>query len=266
MEGWISNKSTILLLMKICVLASGSQGNCTYIETMNHKILIDLGTNLTYTTSQLNSIGIDPKEIDTILITHTHGDHVNGLSPFIRKYNPTIYLSEKMHEELKIKLKNYYYLEDILVLDDTIIEVIKLSHDKNDINGYIIESEGKNLVYITDTGYINQKYHSKLKNKNIYIMESNHDVEMVMNCSRPHFTKMRIISDKGHLSNKDSAKYLSKFIGESTKNVILAHLSADNNTQELALTTLQDALRKKRIDFDNITVAKQEKRIELIEI
>lgn len=266
MERWISNESACILLMKICVLASGSRGNCTYVETKNHKILIDLGTNLSYTTTQLLNLGIDPKEIDSVFITHTHGDHINGIPPFIKKYNPIIYLTEKMYNELSFDLKEYYFIKDNITLDDLFIDIIKLSHDKNDINGYILESNSKSLVYITDTGYINQKNHSRLINKDIYIMESNHDINMLMNCRRPYHTKMRIISDVGHLSNEDSAKYLAKFIGDNTKSVILAHLSDENNTPELALNTLRNILKEKNNNFDNIQIATQDNRLEMIEI
>lgn len=252
--------------MKICVLASGSRGNCTYVETNNHKILIDLGTNLSYTTMHLLDLGIDPKDIDSIFITHTHGDHINGIPTFIKKYNPMIYLTEKMYNELGFNLKDYSFIEDEIKLDDLLVDIIKLSHDRNDINGYILESNSKTLVYITDTGYINQKNHSRITNKDMYIMESNHDITMLMNCHRPHHTKMRIISDIGHLSNEDSAKYLAKFIGDNTKNVVLAHLSDENNTPELAITTLKNILKEKNKVFDNILIATQDNRLEMIEI
>jgi len=252
--------------MKICVLASGSRGNCTYVETEKHKILIDLGTNLSYTSTKLLNLGIDPKDIDSVFITHTHGDHVNGLPAFIKKYKATIYLTEKMYNELNFNLKEYCFIEDNITLDDLFVDIIKLSHDKNDINGYILESNSKTLVYITDTGYINQKNHSRLTNKDIYIMESNHDINMLMNCNRPYHTKMRIISDVGHLSNEDSSKYLSKFIGDNTKHIILAHLSDENNTPELATETLKKILKEKKNNFDNIQVATQDNRMETIEI
>ncbi|MGE5456137.1 MAG: MBL fold metallo-hydrolase [Ignavibacteriales bacterium] len=252
--------------MKICVLASGSRGNCTYVETNNHKILIDLGTNLSYTTTHLLDLGIDPKDIDSIFITHTHGDHINGIPTFIKKYNPMIYLTEKMYNELSFNLKDYSFIEDERKLDDLLIDIIKLSHDRNDINGYILESNSKTLVYITDTGYINQKNHSRITNKDMYIMESNHDITMLMNCHRPHHTKMRIISDVGHLSNEDSSKYLAKFIGDNTKSVVLAHLSDENNTPELAITTLKNILKEKNKVFDNILIATQDNRLEMIEI
>ena len=123
------------------------------------------------------------------------------------------------------------------------------------------------MVNITDTGYINEKYFKILSDKDIYVFESNHDVEMLMNNPHyPHHIKNRIMGDKGHLSNKDSAYYLARLIGKKTKKIILAHLSEQNNTAELALKTLQDTLRKRDIGFDNIICAEQNKQTELIEI
>lgn len=254
--------------MKCCVLASGSKGNCTYIEYNNTKILIDLGTTSLYAEKKLKDIDVDPKDIKAIIITHTHVDHINGLKVFIKKYNPKIYLSEIMHKELKndIILNNYEYIDGDFTIDDLKINVIKTSHDTEDSNGYIVESSDSSIVYITDTGYINQKNFKKLINKNVYIFESNHDVEMLMNGRYPYNIKQRILGDKGHLSNKDAGYYLSKLIGDNTKQVILAHLSHDNNTDEIALKTVKEELKTSEIEFDNIIIARQEFRTELIEV
>ncbi len=138
--------------------------------------------------------------------------------------------------------------------------------DTEDANGFVFENNGKSVVYITDTGYIDIRNHKLLTNRSIYIFESNQDVEMLINCSYPYHIKQRILGDKGHLSNKDSAYYLSKFIGDDTKCVILAHLSKDNNTKELALETLKESLQNNKKNFDNILVAEQDKRTELIEV
>ena len=254
--------------MKCCVLASGSKGNCTYIEYNNTKILIDLGTTSLYAEKKLKDIDVDPKDIKAIIITHTHVDHINGLKVFIKKYNPKIYLSEIMHKELKndITLTNYEYIDGDFTIDDLKINVIKTSHDTEDSNGYIVESSDSSIVYITDTGYINQKNFKKLINKNVYIFESNHDVEMLMNGRYPYNIKQRILGDKGHLSNKDAGYYLSKLIGDNTKQVILAHLSHDNNTDDIALKTVKEELKTSEIEFDNIIIAHQEFRTDLIEV
>lgn len=253
--------------MKVCVLSSGSKGNSTYIETKNHKILIDVGNSCSYIEKALRKINVEPNEIDIVLITHSHIDHIGGLKVFSKKYKPLIYISNKILEEAKISLENVNTEEDININLDIIIKSMRLSHDVKDIKGYIIEENEKSVVYITDTGYINEKTLDQIKNKNVYIFESNHDVENLMkNSNYPYHTKIRILSDKGHLSNKDASYYLTKIIGEKTKKVILAHLSEQNNTEELAFNELSNALIKKNIKFNNIIIARQNEMTELIEL
>ena len=251
--------------MKVCVLSSGSKGNTTYIETDNCRILIDLGNTSKYVNEKLNAIGVNPETLDAILITHTHVDHVKGLKVFEKKYNIPVYLTETMLETLDY-LSNYTILGDEFDIKDIHIMPIKTSHDTPDSRGYVILNGDSSLVYITDTGYINIKYHEILKNKELYIFESNHDIEMLNNSKYPFHLRKRILSDKGHLSNYDSAKYLSEFIGEKTKYVLLAHLSEENNTYELAYETLLNRLDVCNKHVDNIIIAEQDKETELIEI
>lgn len=250
--------------MKVCVLASGSKGNATYVATNTTKLLIDLGISCLNTEKKLYDIDVDPHKINAILITHTHVDHVNGLRVFIKKYNPVIYLTSLMYEELiqNFEINNYVLLDKEILIGNIKVEIIKTSHDTNDSNGYILSNDNSSLVYVTDTGYINKKYYEKMSNKSLYIMESNHDVDMLMNCSYPYPIKQRILGDKGHLSNKDCAYYLKKLTGDNTKYIVLAHLSEENNNSSLAFETT-----KNKIKVDTkVIVAKQNERTELIEI
>lgn len=252
--------------MKVIVLSSGSKGNTTYIETQTTKILIDIGNTCKYITEKLSTIGVTLGEINAILITHTHTDHIKGLKTFTNNYSAPIYITEKMHPKIPY-VKQYKYIESSsITIRDIKINIIKTSHDAEDSVGYIINNNDKSIVYITDTGYINKKYHPMLSNRDIYIMESNHDVEMLNNGPYPFPLRQRILSDKGHLSNHDSAKYIGDFIGPKTTNIVLAHLSHENNTPELAKETLLAKLQELNMTQIHIDIALQDQETEIIQV
>ena len=221
--------------MKISVLASGSKGNCTYVETSDNKMLIDVGMSNLYIEKKLMSLGVKPSDINSVFITHTHIDHI----------------------------KDYVIIEDQLNIGDLNVQIFKTSHDASDSLGYIFKNNDKEFVYVTDTGYINSKNLNLLMNKDLYIFESNHDVELLMNNPHyPYHIKQRILGDKGHLSNVQCGEYLKKVVGNKTQFIILAHLSEQNNNQELALNNI-----KNNVSTDiQIMVAAQNDNTELIEI
>ncbi len=255
-------------MMKVSVLASGSEGNCTYVETLKHKVLIDMGMNVKYITEKLAELEVSPKEIDLVLISHVHNDHISALQNFLKKYNPTVCLSQTMFLELdNIKeYENIIIYDDQMVFDSLTIEIFKTSHDTSDSRGFVLTSNNSSLVYVTDTGYINQRHFNLLKNKNMYIFESNHDAEMLMNGKYPPWLKKRVIGDKGHLSNRDSSIYLSKLVGDNTKKIILAHLSKENNTEDIALKTIEEVFQEYQIPFKNIECARQREKTEVVNI
>lgn len=255
--------------MRISVLSSGSKGNSVLVCENNTKILIDLGVTKSYAEEKLKELDVDPKEIKAILITHTHADHIQGLKVFLKKYHPKLYVNKVILSLLKEYIDDFdyeLYETNNFKIDDLDIRVIKTSHDAKGSVGFIISSNDKSFVYITDTGYINNKYFEVLKNHNLYIMESNHDIKMLMEGKYPYYLKQRILSDKGHLSNNDASYYLSEFIGDNTNTIILAHLSDDNNTYELALDTLKKVLKDTNKTVKNIMVAKQKQRTDWIEV
>lgn len=255
--------------MQISVLSSGSRGNSTLIQTKNTKILIDLGVTKSYIENNLKEINVDPKEISAILITHTHVDHIQGLKVFLKKYSPKVYVTRDLLlllDEYDLNADYEIYDGANAIINDIEVSLVKTSHDAPSSVGFVIKNESKSCVYITDTGYINNKYFDILKNHDLYVLESNHDVKMLMTGNYPHHLKKRILGNKGHLSNDDAAYYLSEFIGNKTKTIILAHLSDDNNTYEKALETVTSVLNSKNKKVKNIIIAKQKQRTELIEI
>ncbi len=254
--------------MKVCVLASGSKGNSTYIETNNHHILIDMGKNKKYIVDSLKSINVDPKSIDIILISHLHSDHISALETFIKTYKAKIYMPKEMFDSYESiqGYENINTYSNEIDIDDINIYAIKSSHDAVASRNFIIEEGNNSVVLITDTGYIRSKYFNLLKNRNVYLLESNHDVEMLTHGPYPDWLKRRVLSDEGHLSNQAAGFYLSKLIGENTKEVYLMHLSEVNNTAELALKTVKDTLKEYNIKFKNIKVAGQYEPSEVIEI
>ncbi len=250
--------------MKISVLASGSKGNCTFVENEGTRILIDLGMSCKYVEKKLDELGINPNSIDAVLITHIHTDHIVGLKRFYKKYKPIIYSTKKticwLEKELN-EVKCNLYNEKETIINNLLVSIVKTSHDVDDSVGFLINNK---LVYITDTGYLNEKYFPLLTNKEMYIFESNHDIETLQEGSYPYYLKQRILSDTGHLSNKDASYYLSKLIGDKTQSIVLVHLSEENNTPDKALNTLKTYIKDNSVE--KIIIATQDERTELINI
>ena len=238
--------------MRAIILGSGSKGNSTLLIGKKKKILIDVGFSYPKMINDLKEYNIKPSDIDAILITHTHKDHVAGLKTFIKKNHIPVYTNNMMLSDLlKIVMEESIVVEeDNYSIGEFSILAIHTSHDALGSVGFLIDDGNSSLVYITDTGYINEKYLKKIVNKNVYIFESNHDINMLMTGPYPYILKQRVLSDKGHLSNVASGNYLNKLIGSNTKRVILAHLSEINNTPEIAISTVSDIINN-RILIEN---------------
>ncbi len=234
--------------MRFYLVASGSKGNCCVIQHLDTKIVIDCGSTKRYLSSCFQEIAFDYQTSDALLITHTHSDHVKQLKMF--HDTPT-------YSSVHLDTNNLYLVSPFedFVIKDLQIKVIPLSHDSENTIGFVISCDQEKLVYITDTGYIKEEVKPYLKDADYYIFESNHDIEMLMQTTRPYFTKQRIISDSGHLCNEDSAKILCELINkDKTKEIVLAHISQEGNTREKALTCLIDTMKQKQIDASKMKV------------
>lgn len=262
--------------MKITVLASGSGGNTTYLQTGNTKILIDCGISYRQITNRLHQRNLTSENLDGILITHEHGDHIKGLDVTLRRHETACYLTEKTHEGMFHKISDnihpsklrYITPYEEFTINELSILPISVSHDSSDAVGFIIQAEGKKIVYITDIGYLPKTDYDLLKNADMYIFESNYDVTMLFTSNRPFYLKQRIDSVKGHLSNNDSAYNLAQLVGNKTKHIILAHRSKECNTNETVLQTYKEVFKEYGLDTNNYTilVAAQDVPSELFEI
>lgn len=251
--------------MKIKVLSSGSKGNCTYIECGNTRFLIDMGITLSKLKGELQEISISIDDIDFIILTHTHSDHIKGLKALLSKSNIKLYTTSLIYEKLieKMNIDTFHMINEEFDYNNINIKLLPLSHDVI-CYGFVVSYEKNKLVYITDTGYLNRRYFDEINNCDIYIIESNHDEKMLMGGNYPHVLKQRIIGDYGHLSNAMSASILRRIIGPRTKYIILAHLSEENNLKELAEEEMKKNL--KDFDFRNLIIADQYLSTETVEI
>ena len=251
--------------MKIKTIASGSKGNCTVVICEDTKLIIDMGISFLTLKKCLEENSFSLSDFSGILITHCHKDHTKGLASLMSKTKLQAYIPEEMYDSLKefIPYQRCIFIEDNFKINDVEIELIHTSHDVPYSVGFIIKHDEKSLVYVTDTGYINRKFLNKMINHDLYLIESNHDEVMLMEGPYPRLLKARVISDKGHLSDNTTAKYLKKIVGPNTKNIILAHISEKNNTKEKVLETINGVSLREDI---NIFIADQYEPGPLIEV
>lgn len=261
--------------MKFCSLFSGSSGNCIFVSSNETKVLIDAGLSGKAIESALCSIGETGKEIDGILITHEHSDHIKGVGILSRKYNIPVYATSKTWEaigtsigaikehNLKTIDNNYINIKDLDVIRYT------TSHDAADPSGYSLSCLGKKISITTDLGYFSDEIKDQIIDSDLILLESNHDIEMLKFGPYPYYLKRRILGNEGHLSNDDCARAIIKIVNGSKKNIILGHLSNTNNYPDLAYKTVFNALTDAGIDLVNeinIAVAKRSEPSNYIEV
>jgi phosphoribosyl 1,2-cyclic phosphodiesterase len=222
--------------MRYTLLASGSKGNACLIETPKTRILIDCGTTKKYLLSCFTDLEMKFNDLDALVLTHNHGDHISQLKHF---YDVPIHSPFDVVEALNFNLVKPNHGFQI---NDLTLYPIELSHDTDIVIGYIIFDGYEKLVYITDTGYIREEDLIHCVDANYIIMESNYDPVLLLNSSRPYLTKMRIMSDRGHLSNDKAGFYLSQIVTPNTSEIVLAHLSEEANNPEVAMTSVRKYL------------------------
>ena len=234
--------------MKFIVIQSGSKGNATLIIDKGRVLLIDMGITLKSLKEALEKEHLNVYNISGMLLTHEHWDHTAGI-----KYLPPlpIYCTKETYQnENVVELEPYKSFQ----IEHFQITPVPTSHDVKNPLGFIIENDEEKIFYLTDSGKITVKTLQKLKNADYYIIESNHDPEMLMATNRPMFLKKRILSTKGHLSNEQSATYMCKCIGNKTKEIVLAHLSEEANDPCVALDTYAKVFKDANISTDNINI------------
>lgn len=248
--------------MRVSVLGSGSRGNSIYIEEDNTKILIDIGFSGKKIEELLKKIDVDINNIDAILVTHEHLDHIQGVGVVSRKYNIPIYITRESYIAGKMRLgeidqKILNYIDtDPFYIGDIKIYPFDVMHDAERTVGYRLE--GENIVAIsTDIGYIDNIVRENFKGADIVIIECNYDYQMLMECNYPWELKARVKSRNGHLSNNDCARFLKDIYHENLKKIILAHMSQDSNDRKLAYNCVIEELLRAGINEIDIEIASQ---------
>ncbi len=254
---------------KFCSLSSGSSGNSEYIETEHSKILVDAGFSGKAIEKLLDSINVNPTELDAIFVTHEHSDHIKGIGVLSRRFDiPIIANAETwyaMDSKIgKIKDKNIYIFENNRHIEFKDLDVlpIKTSHDSANSCGFVFSKDDKKLSIVTDTGIIESSVYEEIKDSNLFFVEANHDIDMLKYGSYPMALKERILSDYGHLSNDACANLLGDILTGNHEIVQLAHLSIENNTPAKAFETVNDYLRSLGLDVgEDITLEVAERYV-----
>lgn len=242
--------------IRFTILASGSTGNAAVVQTDDATLLVDAGLSAQRLEERLRERGIRAEEIDAVLVTHEHSDHVKGLDVFARRYELPVYANDATWAALErqtagIADANRKVVETggAVEFGGLVVRSYPVSHDAAEPVGYCFLEGGSKLSLVTDLGYLSDKVKEAVIDSDVIVLESNHDVEMLRMGRYPWNVKRRILSDVGHLSNEAAGEALVELMTDRTKRVYLAHLSLDHNMQDLARLTVQSILESHGISW-----------------
>lgn len=258
--------------MKFCSIASGSSGNCIFAGSSRTSVLIDAGISGKKVEQGLNEIDMTTKDMDGILVTHEHSDHIRGVGVLARRYHLPVYATKGTIKALK-NMPQVGKIPDELFhpieadrkfsVGDLSVEPFTISHDAAEPVGFRIEHDGKSAAVATDMGCYDEYTVEHLKNLDVLLLESNHDLHMLEAGRYPYYLKRRIMGEKGHLSNDDSGQLLCRVLHDNIREIYLGHLSRENNYEALAFETVSSEITMgdnpyKSKDF-HITIAHRDR-------
>ena len=231
-------------MLKFISLGSSSSGNCYYLATDNTQILIDAGISVKPLRNDLKERGVMLTDIDAVFITHDHADHIKAVGHLAHDYHLPIYATEEVHRGIN---RNYCVTTKLtpehtrliqksqtVEIGDLRVTAFSVPHDSSDCVGYRVETNEEIFLVITDIGHATELIQQEVSEANYIVLESNHDVDMLMMGPYPSYLKGRIRSGRGHISNADSAKLIAEHASPALRRVWLCHLSEENNHPELA--------------------------------
>ncbi len=234
--------------MELCSIASGSSGNCIYAGTDDCHILVDVGISGKRIEGGLNEIGLQTSEMDGILITHEHADHIRSLGVIARKFGLPVYATQGTIDEIlrdpsvgemDRSLFQTILPEEPFLIGDLTITAFSKSHDAADPVAYIMRSGHKSMAVVTDLGIYDELTVNRLQGLDVLLLEANHDVRMLQAGRYPYYLKQRILGDKGHLSNELAGQLLGQLLHDRFRRVLLGHLSKENNYPQLAVESVK---------------------------
>ena len=239
-------------------LCSGSTGNCSIIQTEHTKILVDAGESAKKIAESLDQLRIDPEQIDGILITHEHSDHIKGLGTFSKKYHIPVYANDEtwnamptQREKIDIENRKHILFSEFEIGDFKILP-FSIPHDAANPCGFNISYKNKKMSIATDIGHMNERIINHLSNSSFILLEANYDREILKCSSYPYPLKQRISGPNGHLSNDMAGKTISYLLNSGLNNVMLGHLSKENNFPELAYKTVVEQLMQNHLDENSL--------------
>lgn len=235
-------------------LFSGSSGNATYVGNEDGAVLVDVGVSCKRTLAALEQTGLSVKNIKAVLVTHEHSDHICGVDVLCRKLHVPVYASEKTWTAMENTLagvpsvlRRTFVSSQDFYIGRLNIQPYKLPHDAADHMGYTIFYKGIKVCIATDLGHVPKHFEDMAERADVLLLEANHDVDMLKNGAYPQFLKKRILGKKGHLSNEDAGAVLSRLVQKQVRQVILGHLSRENNTPKQAYDTVCSVLNQQGI-------------------
>ena len=247
---------------RVSILASGSTGNCTLLESGCTTILVDAGLGKKELLRRFEALGrTRPEHLDGVLLTHEHSDHSTGLAQLSRDWNCPAYLTEPAHREIrkmyedgpKARLHRFEYIRPGIkfIIGDIEITAFSIPHDAADPVGYAFRANGKKVAIVTDLGYMPEVVKFHLRDADFLILESNHDLEMLKVGPYPWYIKQRVMSRTGHLSNAVVSEFLadSEVFDARARHLVLAHISEQNNTPDLARISAEEALNRRSSEY-----------------